>query len=189
MSADRTARSVSTPGPASGATPSAGRRVAVALLLVVTVTAVAAVGALSNAPNTDGWYASVEKVPWSPPNWLFAPVWTVLYLSIALTGYLLWRRGFAGPGRPSAMRRQLTLFVSALVLNALWSPVFFAGYPLVGVAAWWGGMAIMVLLIVNVVVLAFAARSVSVVAAVLQVPYLAWLCLAASLNAGIILRN
>ena len=67
-----------------------------------------------------GWYERLVKPRWRPPNWLFALVWTVLYLTIAVSGWLVWREaGLAGAALP------LEIFALQLVLNAAWTPLFF----------------------------------------------------------------
>ena len=66
------------------------------------------------------WYASLQKPAWNPPNWIFGPVWTVLYATMGITAWLVWKRGgFAG------QRVALSLFLLQLLFNALWSPLFF----------------------------------------------------------------
>ena len=66
------------------------------------------------------WYARLQKPSWNPPNWIFGPVWTALYTAMAIAAWLVWRRGgFAG------QRVALSLFLAQLLLNALWSPLFF----------------------------------------------------------------
>ncbi|MGO3886146.1 MAG: TspO/MBR family protein [Mycetocola sp.] len=173
----------------STATPPAGRQGVVALALLVAVAVVATVGSLASIGNTDGWYAQVDKVAWNPPNSVFGPAWTVLYLMIATAGFLLWRRGFQGEGQRNAAHGVLVFFAAQLLVNGLWNPVFFAGYPAVGVAAWWAAMVIMVVLIVLVITLIVRSWRVSRVASVLLMPYLAWLLFASTLNAGIIALN
>lgn len=162
------------------------RQVVVAGLLLVAVAAIAAGGSLATAPNVDGWYADADKVPWNPPGWVFGPAWTVLYLLIAISGFLIWRR-VAAAGR--AWDRSLALFVGQLALNAAWTPVFFAGYPVMGEAAWWAALVIMAALIACVVVIIVREIRRARTAALLFVPYLAWLVFAATLNVGIIALN
>ena len=89
--------------------------------------------------------ADAEKVPWNPPNALFGPVWSVLYLMIALSGFLLWRWA-AKDGR--RWDPALTVYVVQLALNAAWTPIFFAGYPVIGEAAWWIALIVILALIV-----------------------------------------
>lgn len=168
--------------------PTVAYQIGVGLLLLAVVAGIALVGSLATIPNTDGWYASVQKAPWSPPNWVFGPAWSVLYLLIALGGWLLWRTGWT-PGENNAARPALTLYAVQLGLNALWTPVFFAGYPLVGQGAWWGAMVIMIVLIVSVVGLIVSSARWSKLAAWLFVPYLLWLLFASTLNAAVIILN
>lgn len=179
-----------TQSPASTApNPSTGRKLLAGFGMLAAVVAVAALGVASNAPHVDGWYADAQRVAWSPPNWLFAPAWSLLYAFNVIAGYLLWRRGYQGQGKPSRTRPQLTLFVTQLALNSLWSPAFFALYPLIGASAWWIAMVIMVALIVTVIALAIRSWHVSKTVTFLQIPYLAWLLFASTLNAGIIVLN
>lgn len=168
--------------------PGVARQIVFAAIFLAAVAVVAVLGSLANAPNTDGWYAEVEKAPWSPPNWLFGPVWSLLYLLIALAGWLIWRRGHR-PGRANVARGALTLFIVQLVLNALWSPVFFALYPVIGEPSWWIALVIIVALIISVVWVAIASAEWSRVASWIMVPYLAWLLFATSLNVAIIALN
>ncbi|WP_200332090.1 TspO/MBR family protein [Leucobacter sp. L43] len=168
--------------------PTTLRQVLVAVIFLVIVAAVAFGGSIASTGNVDGWYADAEKVPWDPPNAVFGPVWTALYALIALAGFLIWRPGFR-MGGPNAARSTLSLFVLQLVLNALWTPVFFAGYPVFGEAAWWIAAVIIIALIVVVIALAVSAAKWSRVASLIMVPYLLWLCFASTLNIGIIVLN
>lgn len=168
--------------------PTTLRQVIVAIAFVVIIAAVAFGGSLASTGNVDGWYANAEKVPWDPPNSVFGPVWTLLYALIALAGFLIWRSGFR-MGGPNAARSALRLFVVQLVLNSLWTPAFFAGYPVFGAAAWWVAAVIIIALIVVVIALAIAAAKWSRIASWIMVPYLLWLCFATSLNIGIIVLN
>lgn len=168
--------------------PRVARQIVVAIVLLAAVALIAFLGSMATLPNTDGWYATVAKVPWNPPNWVFGPAWSILYILIALAGWLIWRGGWRAEGTHAA-RPALTAYVIQLVLNALWTPVFFAGYPLVGESAWWIALAVILLLIVSVIWLIASARRTSQLAAWALVPYLVWLVFASSLNVGIIVLN
>lgn len=120
------------------------------------------------------WYAALNKPAWNPPGWIFGPVWTALYVMMAVAAWLVWRRGgFA------AQRRPLGWFLAQLVLNALWTPLFFGlrqpGWAFAEILLLW--------LAILATLLAF--RSVSRAAAWLLVPYLAWVSFAAVLNGTI----
>jgi len=120
------------------------------------------------------WYEQLKKPSWRPPNRLFAPVWTVLYLMIAVAGWLIWRQaGFAGARLP------LVVYVSQLILNAAWTPLFFGLHrPDLGLAD-------IVLVWVSIIAAIVLFYPIHVVAALLLVPYLAWVTFATALNFAI----
>lgn len=142
--------------------------------------AVAALGSIATISQVDGWYAGADKVPWSPPNAIFGPVWTVLYALMAVSAWLVWREH-----ERTAVSRPLKLYVIQLVLNAVWTPVFFGLYPTVGVAALWVAAVIIVALDVAVLLTMLAFWRVRRAAAVLLIPYWAWVLFATTLNVGI----
>lgn len=156
----------------SGISPSDLGVLAVFLLIAV---AVAAFGGLVAVDQVDGWYASAPHVTWTPPSWAFGVVWSVLYLLIAISGWLLWLR---------RARAALVLYVAQLVVNSIWTPVFFGAYPLIGESALWIGVGVILLLDLLVVLTIATAWPVSRRAAVLLVPYLAWILYASTLNWG-----
>ena len=168
--------------------PSARRQIIVGAGLLVVVAVIAFLGSLATMPNTDGWYAEAQKAAWSPPNAVFGPVWSVLYFLIAVAGWLVWKNGYR-EGRSNAAKKPLIIYTAQLVLNFLWTPVFFAGYPLIGEPAWWVALAIILALIVTVVWLAVSAAPWSKTAAWIMAPYLLWLMFATSLNVAIIALN
>ncbi len=145
------------------------RSLAVLLLFFVAAFSAAALGALF-PPGP--WYAELVKPGWTPPAWLFGPVWTVLYALIAVSGWLLWK------SRGRSMT-PLVLWGVQLLLNALWSWIFFGmrapGAALVEIVILWMAIAATV---------AAAFRSCPP-AAWLLLPYLAWVGFAAVLNAAI----
>lgn len=117
------------------------------------------------------WYERLAKPSWRPPNWLFAPVWTILYLTIAVSGWLVWRKsGFAGAALP------LAIYLVQLVLNAAWTPIFF-GLRRPDLA-----FIEIVMLWLSIVATIAAFHPVNAAAAWLLVPYLAWVTFAAALN-------
>lgn len=117
------------------------------------------------------WYAELRKPVWNPPNWIFGPVWTVLYLLMAVAAWLVWRRGgFA------AQRLPLTLFLVQLAFNAAWTPCFFgARNPALAFAD-------IVLLWLSLLATLVTFFRVQAGAGWLLVPYLAWVSFAALLN-------
>jgi benzodiazapine receptor len=162
--------------------PSVRRQVLVLVAFLAIAYAAAALGSVATITQVDGWYADAVKVPWSPPNSLFGPVWTVLYALMAVAAWLVWRERRE---RPAEVRRALTRYVIQLVLNAIWTPVFFGLYPHVGVAALWAAAVVIVAIDVAVLLTMLAFWRVRKVAAVLLIPYWAWVLFATTLNIGI----
>lgn len=150
-----------------------GRDIGALAAFVILVFAVAWVASAVTLPAIPGWYAGLSKPPFTPPNQVFGPVWGILYLMIALSGWLVWR------SRSPARDRALVLFGAQLALNLAWSVLFF-GLKLVGPAL----IEILVLL-AAISATAAAAFRASRAAALLLVPYLAWVGYAAALNAAI----
>ena len=142
--------------------------------------AVAALGSIATISQVDGWYADADKVPWNPPSAIFGPVWTVLYALMAVAAWLVWREK-----ERTDVRRPLTLYVIQLALNAVWTPVFFGLYPSVGVAALWVAAVIILAIDVAVLLTMLAFWRVRRAAAVLLIPYWAWVLFATTLNVGI----
>lgn len=138
---------------------------------------VAAAAAFGGQWGARDWYKSLSKPRWTPPNWLFPVAWSVLYVMIAVAGWMVWRASGENLG-PA-----LWVWVLQLLLNAGWSYVFFGrqdiGLALVTIAALWLSIAGFILL----------AWPVDESASLLFVPYLVWVSFAAALNLSIRLRN
>lgn len=154
--------------------------IAVLIGLLVVAAAVASLGSLVNAPNIAGWYADAPKAPWNPPNWVFAPVWTTLYVVMSVSAWLVWRRR-----HQRVVTGALILYVTQLVLNSLWSPLFFALTPIVGIAAVWLALVVLVLLAATLVATIHEFWAIHRGAAIALVPYLAWVLFAATLNVAV----
>ncbi|MDQ4138306.1 MAG: tryptophan-rich sensory protein [Actinomycetota bacterium] len=163
---------------------SAGRAVVMLLVFLAISFAVAAFGSLSTISNVDGWYADAEKPLWNPPNAVFGPVWTVLYTLMSVAAWLVWLRR----EEPGA-RRALWTYVVQLVLNAVWTPVFFGAYPLLGPAALWLALGVIVALDVAILLTMLRFWPLSRAAAWLLAPYWAWVLFATTLNAGLAVLN
>jgi tryptophan-rich sensory protein len=133
-------------------------------------------GGFASSSAIDGWYRTIAKPSWNPPDWVFGPVWTALYIMMAVAAWLVWRTG-------DRVRPALTLFFIQLALNFAWTWLFFnmqsPGLALIEVALLWAG--------VFLTMLAFFGRHKT--AGWLFVPYLAWVSFAAVLNAAIWMLN
>jgi benzodiazapine receptor len=136
--------------------------------------AVAGLGGYWTSLGLGPWYDALRKPAWTPPNWVFGPVWTALYAAMAVTAWLVWRRqGLVG------VRLPLALFGLQLALNLAWTGLFFAlRQP---------GLAFGEILLLCAAILATlgAFGRVSRVAGLLLIPYLAWVTFAAALNLAI----
>jgi len=137
--------------------------------LVVTFAAVAA-GAIASA-QAGTFYMQLELPEWAPPGWLFAPVWTVLYVLMALAAWLVWRNhGIRGAGRA------LGIFILQLAANALWTWIFFVWKQ--GALAF--AEILLLWLLIAITIVAF--WRLRVLAGILLLPYLGWVSFAAALT-------
>lgn len=135
-------------------------------------------GALFTRPQIDGWYRRLRKPSFTPPDQVFAPVWTALYLLMGVGFYLVWRGHDLGDIAPAT-----TAFLFQLGVNVAWSAVFF------GARSPAGGLIVVFVLVGSVLWMMFEFRAVSELAAFLQVPYLLWSSFAALLNFRIFRLN
>jgi len=144
------------------------------ILCVLVVMILGAAGGILTAGSIQGWYAGLAKPPGTPPNAVFGPVWSVLYLMMGLSFARIWHLANPGP----AKRRALLLFAAQLILNLAWTPLFFGahllGTSLVEIVALW----LLILL-----TLPFF-RRLDAVAGWMLLPYLLWAGYATYLNAG-----
>lgn len=122
--------------------------------------------------NIQPWYESLKRPTWTPPKWMFAPVWTTLYCTMGYSSYLVWRDG--GGFKEAAI--PLSIYGTNLILNWSWPPIFFGSHnlklALYEIAVLWGSTAAM----------GIAFYKVNPIAGYLVVPYLAWTSLATALN-------
>jgi translocator protein len=145
--------------------------------LLLWVTACVGGGALAGFSTAGGdsvWYRTLDKPAWTPPSWVFGPVWTILYAAMGLAAWRVWRRGGW-----SAQSAPLTAFVAQLLLNFAWSFIFFGaqqiGWALVEIVCLW----------LAIVWTIWLFRRADRPAAWLLAPYLGWVTFAAALNATI----
>lgn len=134
--------------------------------------AVGGLGGWITAQSVIRWYPTLNKPEWNPPSWVFGPVWTALYVMMAVAAWLVWQK-------PAATRTAMILFFIQLALNSLWSFLFFGarspGLALIDILALWLALAL--------AVHAFFKHSSN--AGLLLLPYLAWVSFAAFLNFSI----
>jgi len=145
------------------------------LKLIISIAIPLAVGGISGFFTTggvDGWFATVEKPSFNPPNWLFAPVWTTLYIIMGIGFYLIWKQPADTPYRRPAM----IIYVLQLVLNFFWSIIFFKleqpGFAFAEIILLWFFILLMIIYFIKV----------KPIAGYLQIPYLCWVSFASVLN-------
>ncbi|WP_396636705.1 TspO/MBR family protein [Maribacter sp. R77961] len=145
------------------------------IYIIISVMLCLVIGFLSSfatQSSVNDWYLTLNKPSFNPPNWLFAPVWTVLYILMGIAAGWVWGKGF----HHKYVKTGLYHFGFQLLLNALWSIVFF-GLKSPFYALW----VILALLIMLILTIRWF-KVVSKVAAILLIPYLVWVCFATLLN-------
>lgn len=144
------------------------------LFFVAVVAAAAGLGSWATMPEINGWYRTLNKPTWNPPNSIFGPVWTTLYLMMAVAAWMVWKNN---SWKRAAL--PLVLFSIQLLLNIAWSWIFFAwhqlGWAVVDIFLLW--------LAIAATILSFSRHSK--IAAWLLIPYLAWVTFASLLNLSI----
>jgi len=145
------------------------------IVLVLICQAAGGIGGLFTATSVGTWYAGLRKPPYNPPGWIFGPVWTVLYALMGVAAWLVVRRGWDSV----AVKAALAAFVAQLVLNMLWSAVFFGmrspGIAFIELLGLWVAILVTIRLFWRV----------SPTAGALLVPYVLWVSFAAVLNYSI----
>lgn len=135
-------------------------------------------GSFFTASSVDSWYTTINKPSFNPPGWIFAPVWTTLYILIGLSFYLVWRKNF-GEDR----KKVIAVYSLQLLFNLLWSMLFFGlKSPLLGLI---DIIVLLVFIIANTIVF----YKISKTAGYLLIPYLLWVSFASVLNFSIFLLN
>ncbi len=151
------------------------------VLAIVVCELAGAIGTLFTIKAIPTWYAVLQRPPLTPPSWIFGPVWTVLYALMGIAAFLVWKKGSGQ--RRETVKPALICFAIQLVLNAIWTPLFFGlqnlTLALIGIVALW----------IAIVVTIRVFYRVSQLAALLLIPYLLWVTFATYLNAGFLVLN
>lgn len=133
------------------------------------------IGSFFTTPEIPTWFATLQKPSFAPPNWVFAPVWTSLYILMGISLFLVWQKGWEN----KTIKTAIYLFAGQLVLNALWSFVFFGlRSPLLGLME-------IVILWVAILATILSFMKVSRTAAYLLIPYILWVSFASIVNFSI----
>lgn len=166
----------SSSGPSSSPAGTAARPFWIdALIAIVPVVVVSLLGNAVTIPQVLTWYPTIAKPPFNPPNWVFGPVWTTLFVLMAYGVYRVLRTPAGTPGKPQA----LIAYHVQLALNLAWSCVFF------GLNSPLGGLLVIVPFLAMILVTIALFGRVDRLAANLQWPYVAWVSFATLLNVSI----
>lgn len=140
---------------------------------------VAAIGSYITLTQISTWYVALAKPLWAPPNWLFGPIWSILYLLMGISLFLILRKGFYRQD----VRFAILIFAVQLVLNLIWSWVFFGAHSL------FGGFIVIMLLWIAIFANIIAFSILSRTAGLLLIPYIVWVSIASYLNYSVYLLN
>jgi len=145
------------------------KKLAAAILVCLSAGFIGSFFTISSIPT---WYATIQKPAFNPPNWVFGPVWTTLYVLMGISAYVIWMKGWD----KKEVRVALWMFSLQLALNTLWSIIFFGAKEL------FSAFVEIIFLWVAIAVTIFLFNRISRNAALLMVPYLLWVSFAAFLN-------
>ena len=145
------------------------------LFFIITYSA-SFIGGMATISFKEPWYSELIKSNYNPPDWIFAPVWTTLYLMMTLAIWFFWH---------SKNRDMNTIYIYFihLVFNATWSITFFAFHNMIL------ALAVIIILIALIINLILSFRRVKMISAYLMIPYLLWCCFALILNISLIILN
>ncbi|MFA4986625.1 MAG: TspO/MBR family protein [Candidatus Brocadiia bacterium] len=145
----------------------------------VAVFASAALGSIFTSMGLGPWYEALSRPTWRPPDWLFGPVWTSLFILMVISSYIVATKGF----ERADVQLALLLFALQLILNVAWTGIFF-GLRMPTLAS-----VEIAILLVAIAAMIFTFWRVSPIAGILQIPYLVWVCFASALNIWIAKHN
>jgi translocator protein len=149
------------------------------ILCIVICLLVGFLGSFFTTSAISTWYKDLAKPWFTPPSWVFAPVWTILYVLMGISLYIIVKSGFETP----VARISITVFIIQLVLNVLWSYLFFSlKSPLAGFID-------IILLWISIFVCILLFKKISLLASIIQIPYILWVSFAMILNFSIMMLN
>jgi translocator protein len=149
------------------------------IISIVIVFLAGAVGTVYTLKEITTWYVSLAKPSWTPPNWAFGPIWSTLYVLMGISLFLVWREGLDRKD----VRIAILVFAVQLVLNVVWSLVFFATHNI------FGGLVLVILLWISILVNIIVFYRISKPAGLILIPYLIWVSIASYLNYSVFLLN
>ena len=137
------------------------------------------IGSVATMPSIPTWYAGLQKPVFNPPNWIFAPVWTTLFIMMGVAAFLIWDKGLEN----KKVKVSLAIFGLQLLLNVLWSILFFGLqsplYAFIDIVMLWA----------SILATTIYFYRISAAAAYLLIPYILWVSFASALNLSIVILN
>ena len=149
------------------------------ILAIVVCQSAGAVGSIFTSSSVSTWYDTIQKPGFTPPNWIFAPVWITLFLLMGISAYLIWDKGIKNKN----VRISLMIFTSQLILNILWSFFFF------GLKSPFYAFIDIILLWIAIILVIISFFRLSKIAGILLLPYILWVSFAGILNFFILRLN
>ena len=149
------------------------------IVSIIIVYIAGAIGTLFTLKEITTWYVYLAKPEWAPPNWIVGPIWSTLYIFIGSALFLIWRKGL---GRKD-VQVALVVFAVQLIINVVWSLVFFGSHSI------FGGLIMVILLWIAIVINIFVFYRISKSAGLLLIPYLVWVTIAAYLQYNLFVLN
>ena len=150
--------------------------------ILISVAACLIIGFLSGLATTDSineWYVNINKPSFNPPNWIFGPVWSILYTMMGIAAGVVWHQGIERP----EVKAALYVFVSQIILNATWSIIFF------GMKNPMFAFIEIIILLILIGICIFRFYKIKKIAAYLMIPYMLWVSFASVLNYCIMVLN
>ena len=155
------------------------RDIAKLLISIIACQFAGFIGSIFTTPSIPTWYATLQKPFFTPPNWLFAPAWITLYLLMGISAFIIWRQEI----NKERVREALIVFLIQLILNSLWSVVFF------GIKSPLYGVVVIIVLWIAILFTILKFFKLSTVAVGILLPYILWVSFAAVLNISIWISN
>jgi len=132
---------------------------------------------ISNVNEVNGWFQTIEKPSWNPPNWIFSPVWTTLYILMGIAAGIIWH------SRDERRIQALMLFILQFLFNLAWSYLFFARHAI----GW--ALAEIILMLILIIATSISFYRIKPLAGMLMLPYILWVSFATVLNGAIWMLN
>jgi tryptophan-rich sensory protein len=149
------------------------------IISILVVFVAGSIGTLATISELTTWYTALTKPTWTPPNWTFGPIWSTLYVLMGIALFLVWRQGL----ERKDVKYAILIFAVQIILNVLWSVVFF------GMHSIFGGFILILILWIAIFANIIAFYVISKPAGLLLIPYLIWVSIASYLNYSVYLLN